>query len=109
MTALELKRRDLTKSLAPAHWVVPAFDDLEDRNARLGFRLAAPVREQLALKRCEEALAHGVVVGIAHRSHRRPNAGFLLQHRLLLRKSLWWLICLIVTTHRTRKSGTHHD
>ncbi len=42
--------------------VVPAFDEVEDAQARVGVcREAGPI-EQLALERREEALAEGVVV-----------------------------------------------
>src|SRR5437879_13434315 len=55
--------------------IVPAFDEAEDGEARVGLRAEAVAMEQLALERREEALAHGVVVGIAHTTHRRPDAG----------------------------------
>src|SRR2546425_253628 len=55
-------------------WVVPAFDEVEDGEARVGLRAEAFAIEQLALERREEALAHGVVVGIAYTAHRRPDA-----------------------------------
>src|SRR5438132_5178529 len=55
--------------------VVPAFDEVEDGAARVGLGAEAFAIEQLALERREEALAHGVVVGIAHTAHRRPDAG----------------------------------
>src|SRR5207302_1943673 len=55
--------------------IVPAFDEVEDGEARVGLRAEAVAIEQLALERREEALAHGVVVGIAHTAHRRPDAG----------------------------------
>src|SRR5512145_2166431 len=77
MTPLKLDRRDAAESLVTADRVVPTFDELEDRHARLGLRRKAPAREQLALQRREEALAHGVVVGVAHRSYRRPHLRFL--------------------------------
>src|SRR6266849_2465403 len=77
MTPLELDRRDAAESRVTANRVVPAFDELEDRHAGLRLRLETPAREQLALQRREEALAHGVVVGVAHRSHRRPHLRFL--------------------------------
>src|SRR6267378_2034676 len=77
MTPLELDRRDAAESRVTANRVVPAFDVLEDRHAGLRLRLETPAREQLALQRREEALAHGVVVGIAHRSHRGPHLRFL--------------------------------
>ena len=56
--------------------VVPAFDELEDRHARLGLGHETPARKKLAFQSREEALAHGVVVGVAHRSHGRPDLGF---------------------------------
>ena len=40
------------------------------RIARLGLRLEAVPREKLAFEGGEEALAHGVVVGVADRTHR---------------------------------------
>src|SRR6266849_2468441 len=55
--------------------IVPAFDEVEDGEARVGLRVEGVAIEQLALERREEALAHGVVVGIAHTAHRRPDAG----------------------------------
>src|SRR3989475_12041586 len=55
-------------------WVVPAFDEVEDGEARVVLRAEAFAIEQLALERREEALAHGVVVGIAYTAHRRPDA-----------------------------------
>src|SRR5918994_5529617 len=77
MTPLELDRRDAAESLVTPDGVVPAFDELEDRHARLGLGWETLARKQLALKRREEALAHRVVVGVAHGSHRRPHLGFL--------------------------------
>ena len=46
----------------PTIWVVEAFDVVED--GEFGFMLIAEAGaiEQLAFKRCEEALAHGVVI-----------------------------------------------
>src|SRR5712691_10059159 len=77
MTPLELDRRDAPESRVTANRVVPAFDELEDRHAGLGLRFETPARKQLTLQRREEALAHRVVVGIAHRSHRGPHLRFL--------------------------------
>jgi len=55
--------------------VVPASDEVEHGEACLGrCREPLPV-EQLALERGEEALTQGVVVGVAHAAHRRPDAG----------------------------------
>ena len=56
-------------------WVVPAFDEVEDGEPRLDLRPEALAIEELALERCEEALAERVVVGIADAAHRRPDAG----------------------------------
>jgi hypothetical protein len=58
----------------PTVRVVPAFDVLEDGQARSGLGREAVAIEQLALERGEEALAHRVVVRITDRSHRRPDA-----------------------------------
>ncbi len=51
--------------------VVPALDEVEDRQASLGLGGEPLAIEQLALERGEEALAQGVVVGIPPR--RSPN------------------------------------
>ena len=61
----------------PARGVVPAFDELEAGDAGLGLGLELAAVEQLAFEGGEEALAHGVVVTIADRAHRRPDAHFL--------------------------------
>ena len=59
----------------PPTRIVPALDEVEDGEARLGrCREPLPI-EQLALKGREEALAERVVVGIAHRAHRGPDTG----------------------------------
>ena len=50
--------------------IVEAFDERECRVARLGLRLEAVPREKLAFERGEEALAHGVIIGVADRTHR---------------------------------------
>src|SRR6266850_7601561 len=54
--------------------IVEALDEFEDGNARLGLGLEAATIEQLALERCEEALRHGVIVGVSDRPHRGANA-----------------------------------
>src|SRR5947209_19641217 len=56
-------------------WVVPAFDEVEDGEPRVGLRAEAFAIEQLALEGREEALAHGVVVGVTHTAHRGPDTG----------------------------------
>ncbi len=55
--------------------VVPALDEVENREAGLGRRAEPVPVEQLALERREEALAERVVVGVAHAPHRGPSAG----------------------------------
>ena len=56
--------------------VVPALDEIEDRHASLGLGPVTFTAEQLAFEGREEALAHGVVVRVANRTHRRTHAGF---------------------------------
>ena len=58
----------------PAARVVPSLDSGEDGHAGLGEGLPTASVNELALQACEEALGHGVVVGVAHAAHRRPNA-----------------------------------
>ena len=55
--------------------IVEAFDEVEDRHARLDLGLEVAAVEQLAFQRGEEALAHGVVETVSHRAHRRPHSG----------------------------------
>jgi hypothetical protein len=55
--------------------VVPASDEVEDGQARVGVSREAGPIEQLALEGREDALAEGVVVGVADATHRRPDAG----------------------------------
>lgn len=52
--------------------IVPAFDVAEDGPPPLCVRRKAVFGEALNFDRREDALGHGVVVGIAARSHRRP-------------------------------------
>jgi hypothetical protein len=53
--------------------IVPAFDVLEDGQARLDPGGEAPAVEELALERREETLAQGVVVGVALRGPDRTD------------------------------------
>src|SRR5262245_46978947 len=57
--------------------VVPALDELEDGSPSRGGIAEASAPQQFALERGEEALAHRVVVGVAHRAHRGPDAKLL--------------------------------
>ena len=54
--------------------IVPAFDEIEDGEARFDLRAEPVPIEELALERREEALAQGVVVRIADAAHRRADA-----------------------------------
>src|SRR6516225_3946778 len=56
--------------------IVPPLDVAEDRHPDLGLRGEAAASQQLAFQCSEEALAHGVVVGITDRSHGWAHAGF---------------------------------
>ncbi len=69
--------------------IVEAFDEGEDRHPGFRMRLEPTPIQQLTFQRREEALAHGVVIRTANRSHRRSNASFLAaiakRHRRILR------------------------
>ena len=60
--------------MAPVR-VVPALDEVEDRDARLIVVTETSSIEQLAFQRGEEALAHRVVIAITARAHRRSDSG----------------------------------
>jgi hypothetical protein len=49
--------------------IVPPLDVAEDRHPGLGLRCEPAACQQLAFQRSEEALAHGVIVGVTNRSH----------------------------------------
>src|ERR1700746_2176194 len=55
--------------------IVPPLDVAEDRHPGLGLRCEAAACQQLAFQCGEEALAHGVVVGVTDRSHGWAHAG----------------------------------
>ena len=61
----------------PSARVVPTLDPGEDRRLRFGLAPPGAPGDQLALQRGKEALGHRVVVGIAHRAHRRAHAHLL--------------------------------
>src|SRR5438128_2661894 len=58
-----------------ASGIVPAFDEVDDSEGRVGLRAEVLPIEQLALEGPEEALAQRVVVRVADRTHGRPDAG----------------------------------
>ena len=60
----------------PPTRIVKAFDELEDRVARLGLRFEPAASQQLAFQRGKETLGHRIVVGIAYTAHRRPHTRF---------------------------------
>lgn len=55
--------------------IVPAFDEVEGGEARVGLGAEAFASEQLTLERREEALTHGVVVGVTLTAHRWADTG----------------------------------
>ena len=54
--------------------IVPTLDELKDRHARLDLGFEVTAVEQFAFEGGEEALAHGIVEAVAHRTHRRSHA-----------------------------------
>src|ERR1700736_3789261 len=56
--------------------IVPPLDVTEDRHPGLGLRCEPAACQQLAFQGCEEALAHGVIVGVTNRSHGWAHTGF---------------------------------
>ena len=56
--------------------IVPALDEVKDREPGFVLILEPTRNEQLAFQRCIEALAHCVIKAIADRAHRWPDAGF---------------------------------
>ena len=55
--------------------VVPALDIAEAGYSGLRLGSEPPPLQQFGFERREEALGHGVVIGIAHRAHRWSHAG----------------------------------
>ena len=60
----------------PGAGVIPALDELEDCHADLHLGTELPPFQQLTFERGEEALAHGIVVGVADLSHRGSDIRF---------------------------------
>src|ERR671926_40625 len=87
--------------------VVEAFNEVEDGPAGLLVIPEYRAVDQLALERGEEALTHGVVVAVAHRSHRRPHAGFATAPAELDRGVLATLI-RVMDHFRWRALGQGH-
>ena len=80
---------EVTQGGVPAAWVVPAFDELEDRHARLGLGTERTPVDELALQRGEKALGHGVVKAVPGRpgrgKHPHLPAPFAQGERSVLR------------------------
>ena len=55
------------------HRVVEALEVAEEGHAGLRPGVEAPAGEEFAFQGREEALGHGVVVGVTDRAHRRPH------------------------------------
>src|SRR6201997_5892202 len=55
--------------------IVEALDEGEYGASRLGLRLEPAAIEQFAFEGREEALAHGIVISIADRTHRGSHTG----------------------------------
>src|SRR5258707_12039946 len=66
--------RQIVQAGMPPVRVVPAFDEVEDGHAGLDLGREATTIQQLALEGRKEALAEGIVVGVAHAPHGRPDA-----------------------------------
>ena len=62
--AFEVVGAEVTQGRMTTAWVVPAFDELEDRHARFGLGTERAPVDELALQRGKEALGHGVVEAI---------------------------------------------
>jgi hypothetical protein len=72
--SLKVHRRKISDRGVAAAWIVEPLDEVEDCASRLGLGLEAVPREKLAFEGGEEALAHGVVIGVADRTHRGAHA-----------------------------------
>ena len=57
--------------------IVPALDELEDCELRLGMRAECCAIDEFTFECRKEALTHCVVVAITDRSHRRTDTGLL--------------------------------
>src|SRR6516165_5928995 len=75
MTTLVVDRGEIPDRGMTTARVVEALDEFEHRDPCLGLRLEPAPVEKLAFQRGEEALAHGIVVGVSDRTHRGAHAG----------------------------------
>lgn len=67
MTLFELDRRDVSDPRMPTMRVVPALDEIEYGQLRLGLVTKSTSVQQFALQGSKEALAHSV--GESHQLH----------------------------------------
>src|SRR6516225_471556 len=75
MTTLVVDRGEIPDRGMTTARVVEALDEFEHRDPCLGLRLEPAPVEKLAFQRGEEALAHGIVVGVSDRAHRGAHNG----------------------------------
>src|SRR5688572_13225776 len=61
------------RGVAPPR-IVEALDEVEEAKPRVARSGEPHPFEQLAFERCKEALTHRIVVTVAHRAHRWPDA-----------------------------------
>src|SRR5260221_13767539 len=83
-----------------ASGIVPTLDVAEDRHPGLGLRCEPATCQQLTFQGCEEALAHGVVVGVTDRSHGWAHAGLLAAAAERQRCILGALVALVDDVNR---------
>jgi hypothetical protein len=74
MQTLVVQWRFVAEGRVTPPWVVPAFDVVEQGLASVGRRAEPLAVEQFTFERREEALAQGIVIRIADRANRRPDA-----------------------------------
>lgn len=79
--------------------VVPAFDEVEERELSLGMSAERAALDELGLKRREEALAHRVVVAVADGAERRPYARLLAASAEGIRKPAQVGTCVMSATY----------
>ena len=77
--------------------IVPAFDEFEDRHARLDLSFEAAAVEQFAFEGGKETLAHGVIEAIADRAHRGSHAGLAAALAEGDRSVLSWIQTVVAT------------
>ena len=77
MHFLVVDGRHLAEGGVPTAGIVPGFDEVENSHPGLGLIFESFPLDEFGLERGEEALAHGVVIGITDRSHRGSDAGLL--------------------------------